>query len=95
MVDELIEAYTIITIKDPLDQDNRYIWSKLTKEVGDKVHITRGNITMTRFFKIIQVVDQVPSNCLLLKVDHIYYTPKIINSGKLRKQSRWGVMPFH
>ena len=53
---ELIEAFTIITIKDPLDQDNRYIWSKLTKEVGDKVQITRRNITMTSFFKIIQVV---------------------------------------
>ena len=64
---EHIDAYTIVTIEDSFYQYDWYKWTKFTVEVGDKVNIVYGNLTVTNLEKICPTVEKGSSNCLLVK----------------------------
>ena len=69
---DIIYTYPIIPIKYPLDKYTCSKWSKFTNEVGDMVHIIRGDdLTMTNLPNTIQAVDQGYPNCLLIRVNNI------------------------
>jgi enolase len=92
---KLIDAYPIVTIEDPFDQDDWANWNKITAEVGDKVQIVGDDLTVTNPLKIQQAIDQKSANCLLLKVNQIGSISESIDAVKLSKQNGWGVMTSH
>lgn len=91
----LCDKYPIVTIEDPFDQDDWTNWSKITKELGEKVQIVGDDLTVTNPSKIQQAIDTNAANCLLLKVNQIGSISESIDAVKLSKKNGWGVMTSH
>jgi enolase len=92
---KIIDAYPIVTIEDPFDQDDWANWSKIVAEVGDKVQIVGDDLTVTNPLKIQEAINTKAANCLLLKVNQIGSISESIDAVKLSKQNGWGVMTSH
>jgi len=92
---KMIDAYPIVTIEDPFDQDDWTNWSTFCKEVGQKVQIVGDDLTVTNPVKIKEAIEKGSANCLLLKVNQIGTISESIDAVKLSKQNGWGVMCSH
>ena len=77
--DELIERYAkwlkdypmIISIEDPLHEDDWENWSKMMKKLGDKIQIVGDDIYVTNPDRLEKGIDNECSNSILIKLNQI------------------------
>src|SRR5699024_11648656 len=68
---ELIEQYPIVSIEDPLDEDDWAGYTTLIAEVGDKVQIVGDDLFATNPTRLQRGIDEKAANALLVKVNQI------------------------
>ena len=68
---ELCEAYPIVSIEDPLDEDDWEGWKTLTDQLGDKVQIVGDDLFVTNVERLQRGIDGGQANALLVKVNQI------------------------
>ena len=68
---ELVEKYPLVSIEDPLSEDEWAAWSALTAEIGDKVQIVGDDLFVTNPERLQRGIDEKAANALLVKVNQI------------------------
>jgi enolase len=66
-----IEKYPIISIEDPLDQNDWAGYAKMTKELGDKIQIVGDDIFVTNPERLARAIREGCANSILIKVNQI------------------------
>jgi enolase len=69
--EELLSAYPIVSIEDPLAEDDWAGWSALTAQVGDRVQIVGDDIFVTNVERLRRGIEERTANALLVKVNQI------------------------
>lgn len=71
LFEELVEKYPLISIEDPLDEDDWEGWQKLTTRLGDKVMLVGDDLFVTNTKRIRCGIDLHVANAVLIKVNQI------------------------
>ena len=68
---ELIDAYPLVSIEDPLAEDDWAGWTKITAELGEKVQLVGDDLYVTNPARLQKGIDQAAGNAILVKVNQI------------------------
>jgi enolase len=68
---ELVSAYPLVSIEDPLSEDDWDGWVQLTAELGDKVQIVGDDLFVTNPERLEEGISRRAANALLVKVNQI------------------------
>lgn len=71
LFEELVEKYPLISIEDPLDEDDWEGWQKLTERLGSKVMLVGDDLFVTNTKRIRCGIDLHVANAVLIKVNQI------------------------
>ncbi|MFT3944659.1 MAG: phosphopyruvate hydratase [Ancrocorticia sp.] len=68
---ELVANYPLVSIEDPLSEDEWGAWIALTAEIGDKVQLVGDDLYVTNPERLQRGIDEKAGNALLVKVNQI------------------------
>ena len=68
---DLVENYAIVSIEDPLQEDDWEGYTTLTAQIGDKVQIVGDDFFVTNPKRLAEGIEKKAANALLVKVNQI------------------------
>ncbi|ALA67823.1 phosphopyruvate hydratase [Corynebacterium lactis] len=68
---DLVDNYAIVSIEDPLQEDDWEGYTKLTAQIGDKVQIVGDDFFVTNPARLAEGIEKKAANALLVKVNQI------------------------
>ncbi len=93
--ERLIDEYPLISLEDPLAEDDWEGFIELTKEIGDKVQVVGDDIFVTNPSIIKEGIEQGACNALLLKVNQIGTLTESLEAASLAMNNGYNVMVSH
>jgi enolase len=85
-----LERYPmIISLEDPLDQDDWSGYASLTKELGDKVQIVGDDFYVTNTQRLAQGIAQRCTNSILIKVNQIGTLTETLEAVQMAHRAGW------
>ncbi len=92
---ELVSAYPIVSIEDPLDEEDWAGWKKMTDEVGSAIQIVGDDLFVTNVERLQRGIDGGQANALLVKVNQIGSLTETLDSVELAQRNRYRCMMSH
>ncbi|MDS2173966.1 MULTISPECIES: phosphopyruvate hydratase [unclassified Nesterenkonia] len=92
---ELVDAYPLVSIEDPLDEDDWAGWKTLTETIGDKVQLVGDDLFVTNPDRLAKGIDADTANSLLVKVNQIGSLTETLDAISLAQRSRYTTMVSH
>ena len=92
---ELIEKYPIISIEDPLEENDFNGFSRLTKEIGDKVQLVGDDFFTTNKKLLQKGIDMSAGNAILIKFNQIGTVSEALETIKLAKDNNYKTIISH
>ena len=68
---DLVAKYPLVSIEDPLAEDDWAAWTKITAELGDKVQLVGDDLYVTNPARLQKGIDEKAGNAILVKVNQI------------------------
>ena len=68
---KLVDKYPIISLEDPLDEEDWEGWQLITKELGDRLQIVGDDLFVTNTKRLKKGIDMKAANAILIKVNQI------------------------
>jgi enolase len=92
---ELVAAYPIVSIEDPLDEDDWTGWKTLTEALGSKVQLVGDDLFVTNPERLARGVREGCANALLVKVNQIGTLTETLDAVALAHRSGYRTMMSH
>lgn len=92
---ELVEKYPIISIEDPLSEDEWDGWKKLTDVLGDKVQLVGDDLFVTNTERLEKGIDLKIANSILIKVNQIGTLTETLNAIEMAKRAGYTAVVSH
>ncbi|WP_329242292.1 phosphopyruvate hydratase [Actinoallomurus sp. NBC_01490] len=92
---ELLEAYPLVSIEDPLSEEDWAGWKALTDAVGDKVQIVGDDLFVTNPERLQRGIDAGSANALLVKVNQIGTLTETLDAVSLAHNNGFRCMMSH
>ncbi|MDZ4265235.1 MAG: phosphopyruvate hydratase, partial [Mycobacterium sp.] len=93
--EELIGAYPLVSIEDPLSEDDWDGWVALTTAIGDKVQIVGDDLFVTNPERLEDGIEKGAANALLVKVNQIGTLTETLDAVALAHNSGYRTMMSH
>jgi enolase len=90
-----LDAYPIVSLEDPLAEDDWAGWQSLTAELGDRVQIVGDDLFVTNPERIQRGITERSANALLVKVNQIGTLTETFNAVDLAQRSGFRCMISH
>jgi enolase len=68
---ELVRDFPLVSIEDPLDEDDWTGWTHITAELGDKLQLVGDDLYVTNPVRLQKGIDLKAGNSILVKVNQI------------------------
>ena len=92
---ELVDAYPIVSIEDPLAEDDWAGWIALTARLGSKVQLVGDDLFVTNPERLARGVAEGAGNALLVKVNQIGTLTETLDAVNLAHRSGYRCMMSH
>ncbi|MDJ0319592.1 phosphopyruvate hydratase [Pseudarthrobacter sp. PS3-L1] len=92
---ELVADYPLVSIEDPLDENDWEGWKALTDAIGDKVQIVGDDLFVTNPERLQQGVDTQTANSLLVKVNQIGSLTETLDAVSLAQRAGYTTITSH
>ncbi len=92
---ELCAAYPIVSIEDPLDEDDWEGWTAMTAQLGDKIQIVGDDLFVTNVERLGRGIAEKSANALLVKVNQIGSLTETLDSVDLAHRNGLRCMMSH
>lgn len=92
---ELVEKYPIISIEDPVDENDWEGFSKITERLGDKVQLVGDDLFVTNKKCLQMGIDRHAGNAILLKVNQIGTITETLETIDLARQNGYRTIISH
>jgi enolase len=90
-----IDRYPIVSLEDPLAEDDWAGWAMLTERVGKKVQLVGDDLFVTNVERIQRGIDQAAANATLIKVNQIGSLTETLASIDLTHRAGWSAVISH
>lgn len=91
----LIEEYPIVSIEDPLQEDDWEGYTALTAKIGDKVQIVGDDFFVTNPQRLAKGIEEKAANALLVKVNQIGTLTETFDAVELAHRNGYRSMMSH
>jgi len=92
---ELVDAYPIVSIEDPLSEDDWAGWAALTASLGAKVQLVGDDLFVTNPARLARGIEAATANALLVKVNQIGTLSETLDAVDLAHRSGYRCMMSH
>jgi enolase len=92
---DLVSSYPIVSIEDPLDEDDWDGWKAITDELGAKTQIVGDDLFVTNVERLQRGISGGQANALLVKVNQIGSLTETLDSVDLAHRSGYRCMMSH
>ncbi|HUZ37052.1 MAG TPA: phosphopyruvate hydratase [Streptosporangiaceae bacterium] len=90
-----LDAYPIVSLEDPLAEEDWAGWQALTAAVGDRVQIVGDDIFVTNPERLRRGIAEGTANALLVKLNQIGTITETLDAVALAHRSRYACMISH
>ncbi len=91
----LLDAYPLVSIEDPLSEDDWDGWVDLTTAIGDRVQIVGDDLFVTNPERLEEGIERGAANALLVKVNQIGTLTETLDAVALAHNSGYRTMMSH
>ena len=92
---ELVDAYPLVSIEDPLNEEDWDGWKTLTAQIGEKVQLVGDDLFVTNVTRLQKGIDTDTANALLVKVNQIGSLTETIDAVNLAHRNGYATMMSH
>jgi enolase len=92
---EWLDAYPIVSLEDPLAEDDWAGWQALTAALGDKVQVVGDDLFVTNPERLRRGIAERSANALLVKVNQIGTITETLDAVSLAHRSGFACMISH
>ena len=92
---DLVSNYPLVSIEDPLDEDDWSGWAKLTTELGEKIQIVGDDLFVTNPERLAKGIESKTANALLVKVNQIGTLTETIDAVNMAHENNFKSMMSH
>ncbi|OUZ07301.1 phosphopyruvate hydratase [Aeromicrobium sp. PE09-221] len=92
---DLVASYPIVSIEDPLDEEDWTGWTTITSELGDKVQLVGDDLFVTNVERLSRGIAEGAANSLLVKVNQIGSLSETLDAVDLAHRSGFTCMMSH
>jgi enolase len=92
---KLAEAYPIVSIEDPLDEEDWAGWSAMTAQLGNKIQIVGDDLFVTNPTRIGRGIAEGAANAVLVKVNQIGSLTETLDAVDLAHRAGFKTMMSH
>jgi enolase len=93
--EKLVADYPLVSIEDPLNEEDWEGWQTMTKVLGDKVQIVGDDLFVTNVLRLQKGIDTGAANALLVKVNQIGSLTETIDAVTLAHRNGYRTMMSH
>jgi enolase len=92
---ELVSAYPIVSIEDPLDEEDWDGWKAITDQLGDKIQLVGDDLFVTNVDRLQRGITGGQANAMLVKVNQIGSLTETLDAVELAHRSGYRNMMSH
>jgi enolase len=92
---DLVANYPLVSIEDPLDENDWDGWVALTSELGEQVQLVGDDLFVTNPTRLQEGIDRGAGNSLLVKVNQIGTLSETLDAVSLAHRSGYTAMLSH
>lgn len=92
---ELVDAYPLVSIEDPLDENDWDGWIAITQNLGNKVQLVGDDLFVTNPTRLADGISRKAANALLVKVNQIGTLTETLDAVALAHKSGYRSMMSH
>src|SRR6185312_2298067 len=92
---QLVADFPLVSIEDPLDEDDWEGWKTLTDAIGGKVQLVGDDLFVTNPERLQQGIDAGTANSLLVKVNQIGSLTETLDAVSLAQRSVYTTITSH
>jgi enolase len=92
---ELVAAYPIVSVEDPMDEEDWAGWKSITELLGERVQVVGDDVFVTNVERLQRGIDEQSANALLVKVNQIGSLTETLDSVDLAHRNGFRCMMSH
>jgi enolase len=92
---DLVSSYPIVSIEDPLDEEDWDGWKAITDELGEKIQLVGDDLFVTNVERLGRGISGGQANVLLVKVNQIGSLTETLDSVDLAHRNGFRCMMSH
>ena len=92
---ELLDAYPLVTIEDPLAEDDWDGWAQITSELGSRVQLVGDDLFVTNPTRLADGIARGAGNSILVKVNQIGTLTETLDAVSLAQRSGYTAVLSH
>ncbi|MEV6149495.1 phosphopyruvate hydratase [Nonomuraea sp. NPDC052129] len=92
---DLVDNYPLVSIEDPLDEEDWAGWKAITEAIGDKVQLVGDDLFVTNPERLGRGIAEGTANALLVKVNQIGTLSETLDAVDLAHRSGYRCMMSH
>ena len=92
---DLVAKYPLVSIEDPLDENDWEGYKTLTEQIGDKVQIVGDDLFVTNPERLEKGINEGAANALLVKVNQIGSLTETLDAMELAQRHEYRCMVSH
>ncbi|MEU8323235.1 phosphopyruvate hydratase [Nonomuraea sp. NPDC048881] len=92
---DLVANYPLVSIEDPLDEEDWEGWKAITEALGDKVQLVGDDLFVTNPERLARGIDEGTANALLVKVNQIGTLSETLDAVDLAHRNGYRCMMSH
>ncbi|MGZ4470575.1 MAG: phosphopyruvate hydratase [Nocardioidaceae bacterium] len=92
---DLVASYPVVSIEDPMSEEDWAGWAGMTEALGDKVQIVGDDLFVTNVERLARGIKEGSANALLVKVNQIGSLTETLDSVDLAHRNGFRCMMSH
>ncbi len=92
---DLVGAYPIVSIEDPLDEEDWTGWNTLSAQLGDRIQIVGDDLFVTNVERLARGIAERSANAMLVKVNQIGSLTETLDAVELAHRAGFRNMMSH
>lgn len=92
---ELVAAYPLVSLEDPLDEDDWEGWAQLTAEIGTKTQIVGDDLFVTNPKRLAKGISLGTANSILVKVNQIGSLTETLDAVAMAQRAGYTAVISH
>ena len=92
---DLVASYPIVSLEDPLDEEDWPGWQAITQALGDRVQLVGDDLFVTNTTRLVRGISERSANALLVKVNQIGTLTETLDAVDLAHRAGFRCMMSH
>ncbi|MEV7529215.1 phosphopyruvate hydratase [Agrococcus sediminis] len=92
---ELVDSYPLVTIEDPMSEEDWEGWTGITERLDDRVQIVGDDLFVTNPERIVDGIERGAANALLVKVNQIGTLSETFDAIRIATQAGYSSVLSH